>query len=119
MSAALAYFRGERVSVTPRMVRVGDGGAGERREVPVELSNWTGAPVRLIGGTADCSCTVLNDLPVTIPPRETRTVAVSVRLPRSPGIFTRRAGFLVDDGGFRQVRFTMTGRVTREAAGGR
>ena len=117
--AALAYFRGERVSVTPRLVDVGAGVGGETRRVSVTVTNWTDRPVQLFGGTADCSCTVLHDLPVTIPPREARSVAVEMRLPGTPGQFTRKAAFLIDEGGLRRLDFRLTGEIMRKVASGR
>lgn len=111
LPAALAYFRGERVSAYPRLIEVGEGVPGETRKVAVEIANWTDEPIRLIGGTRDCSCTVLGELPVTIPAKEVRTVSVDITLSEKPGIFTRTAGFLIDDEGFRHVSFRLTGRV--------
>ncbi len=116
--AAVAYFRGERVSVEPRLVDVGEGTAGESREVAVIVSNWTDQPIRLIGGTADCSCTVLDDLPVTIPPKESRSISVQVHLSGAAGIFTRKAAFLIDDAGVQRLSFGLTGRVIRPAREG-
>lgn len=109
--AALAYFRGERISVEPRLVNVGTGERGQTQEASVTLSNWTDHPIQVFGGTANCSCTVLDDLPVTIPPNESRPVTVSVRLTGVPGIFTHKAGFLIDDGGFKRISFRLTGRI--------
>ena len=109
--SALAYLRGERISVHPRMVEIEEGVPGETRKVKVEVANWTDEPIRLIGGTTDCACTVLGDLPVTIPARETRTVTVDIFLSARPGIYTRKATFLVDDHGFRHISFSMTGRI--------
>ncbi len=116
---ALAYFRGERVSVQPRLAEVGEGLPGEQRRVTVEVANWTDKSIQLVGGTADCSCTVLGDLPLTIPSREVRAVSIDVSLSGRPGIFTRKAAFLVDDEGFRQVGFSLTGRIVqpKELAG--
>lgn len=105
--AALAYFRGERVSLEPRVLDLGEGAGGETREVTVTLTNWTDQPIQLFGGTADCSCTVLQDLPVTIPAREFREVAIQVRLSGKPGIFTRKAAFLIN------LEFRLTGQITR------
>jgi hypothetical protein len=65
IGAAVASFRNERLSVYPATVDVGVGAPGETREATVELTNRTDEPIRLIGGTADCSCTVLGDIPVT------------------------------------------------------
>lgn len=111
--AAVAYFRGERLSVQPRLVELPKGVPGERRLAIVQLTNWTDRPIRLIGGTTDCSCTVLSDLPLTIPPKETRAVSVAVLLSRRPGLFTRKADLLVDDEGFQRVSFRLTGRILK------
>lgn len=110
--AAIAHFRGERVSL-PRLVQVEDGFPGEQRTVSVEVANWTDEPIRLIGGTADCTCTVLGDLPVAIPAKESRSVSVEINLSKRPGIYTRNAGFLVDDQGLKQIGFAMTGRILK------
>jgi hypothetical protein len=107
---ALAYLRGERISVRPRLVNIGEGHPGDERELALEVANWTDKPIRLIGGAADCSCSV-NDLPLTIPPGETRYLFLTFRFSGKPGIFTRRSGFLVDDQGMRLITFRLTGRI--------
>jgi hypothetical protein len=48
---------------------------------------------------------------VTIPAKEVRTVSVDITLAEKPGIFTRTAGFLIEDEGMRHVSFRLTGRV--------
>ncbi|MCI0461710.1 MAG: DUF1573 domain-containing protein [Gemmataceae bacterium] len=118
LPAAIAYLRGERISISPRLVDVGAGARGEEREVAVTVSNWTDQPIRLIGGTADCSCTVLDDLPVTIAPQESRSVSIRVSLSGAPGIFTRKAGFLIDDESVQRIHFRLTGQITRTTSGG-
>jgi hypothetical protein len=110
-AAAIAFLRGERMSVGPRLADLGEAAPGDSRDATVVLWNWTDSPVRLIGGTADCSCTVLNDLPVTIPARESRPVTVRVRMSATVGVYTRKAVFLVDDDGMREVEFSLTGRI--------
>ncbi len=109
--AAVAYLRGEHVSIEPRLVDVGEGKTGEKREVTVRLTNWTDKPVRVFGGTRDCSCTVLNDLPLIIEPRETRSVSVTLAMNGAAGVLNRKAGFLLDEEGFKQVKFAITGRI--------
>ena len=90
---------------------MGAGLPGERRSLKVELANWTDKPIRLIGGTANCSCTVLNDLPLTIPPKEVRAVSVDFYFRGKPGLFTRRTGIIVDDEGFLRLDFNIAGRI--------
>ncbi|MBI2804594.1 MAG: hypothetical protein HYX68_06370 [Planctomycetes bacterium] len=111
----IANLRGQRVTIQPNLAEVEPGASGEQREITVDVANWTDEPVRLIGGTADCSCTVLHDLPITIAPNETRSVAVRIALSGRPGIFTRKAAFLVDDHGFKEIGFTMTGRILKNS----
>ncbi len=109
--AALAYLRGERISVHPRLLDMGQGEPGETREGTLELQNWTDQPVRLIGGTADCSCAVTGDLPVNIPPGEARSITVTMRLPSARGMFTRKAFLFTDDDEARTLVFRLTGRI--------
>lgn len=51
--AALAYLRGERISLYPRLVDVGTGAPAEERNAAIEMVNRTDHPIRLIGGTRD------------------------------------------------------------------
>ncbi len=111
LAGTIAYFRGDRISVGPCLVELGAALAGDHCQVTVEVANWTERPIRLIGGTADCSCTVLEDLPLTIPAQEARAVSVEVLFSGKPGFFTRKAGFLVDDEGMQRINFSLTGRI--------
>lgn len=109
--SAIAVLRGERLSVYPALVEMGIGVPGEERNASVELTNRTDQPIRLIGGTADCSCTVLGDLPVTIPAGESRSITVTMHLPKSLGAFNRKAQLTIDDGEFKRIGFRLSGRI--------
>jgi hypothetical protein len=109
--AALAYFRGERLSIRPRLVDVGEGSAGEYRTETLDLVNRTDQPIRVVGGTSDCSCIVTNDLPITIAPGRTHTISVTIHLPQTEGIFTRKAVLITDHDRTRTIRFLLTGRI--------
>src|SRR5262245_60616077 len=50
-AAALAYLRGDRLTVEPRLVDIGEGHVGETKQVVVHLRNWTDRPIRVVGGT--------------------------------------------------------------------
>lgn len=112
--AALAFFRGERLTVEPRLVDVGEGSTGENREVSVQVRNWTAKPIRIVGGTADCSCAVTDDLPLTVPSGEGRLLTVRVRLPDKPGIFTRKVWLRTDHEQASVVVFRLTGQSARD-----
>ena len=105
IDAAIASLRRERLSVHPSIVDMGEGAPGETRNANVELTNRTDQSIQVFGGTADCSCTVLANLPVTIPPGETRSVKVAVRLPNAAGTFNRKAALQIEDVGFKRSAF--------------
>lgn len=116
LDAALAYLRGERISVRPRLLDMGRGQGGEAREATIEVRNWTGRPVRLIGGTSDCWCIVTEDLPLTIPAREGRSITVKLFFPAAAsGIFNRKALLLTDDNHSPRLLLRLTGRVMQKA----
>lgn len=117
VDAALASLRNERLSVSPGLLDMGQGMPGETREATLELANRTDQPIRLIGGTADCSCTVIGDLPVTVPAGEARSITIKLRLPNSQGQFTRKAGLIIDDQGFKSVSFRLSGRINEKQEG--
>ncbi len=113
IDSALASLRGERLSIFPSLIDMGEGVPGEMRNASVELTNRTDHPIRIIGGTSDCSCTVLGDLPVTIPPGESRSINVAMHLPNAVGSFSRKARLQLDDLGFRTVGFRLAGRINK------
>src|SRR5262249_55415249 len=114
---ALAYLNGQRVFSRPSVVDLGTGRAGELVERSVEIFNQTDRPLRVVGGTSDCSCLTTSDLPVTIPAGESRTVAVKVKLPPGEGVFQRRVQFWTDADGLQPVHFGLTGRITSPTLG--
>jgi hypothetical protein len=109
-AAALAYLRGERISIEPRLLDVGEGYFGEEKEVVVQVRNWTQKPIRVIGGTFDGGCVVTNDLPLTVTPGEVRALTVSVRLIGPAGQFTRYAKLFTDDEQSSTIAFRLMGR---------
>jgi hypothetical protein len=111
--AALVYFREETVTIYPRLIYLGEGDPGEVQKGIVQVKNWTDHPIRVFGGTSDCSCVATDDLPLTIGPGEATPISVTVHLPSGEGMFTRTAVLLTDDPGARRVRFQVSARIAR------
>jgi hypothetical protein len=109
--AALAYFRGEVVSVTPRVLDLGRVPAGSDHRVTLELTNWSDQPVRVIGGTSDCSCYANENLPLTIEAGQSLPVTITFRLPRMEGFFRRDALFRTDCNEAPVVQVQVVGRI--------
>jgi hypothetical protein len=67
VEVAIAKLRGETLAVTP-YIDFGRGKPGDTLEATATATNYTAGPIRLIGGTTDCTCATVEDFPLTIPP---------------------------------------------------
>lgn len=111
---ALAYLRNETLSIRPSFVDFGDGKPGDELEATVEVGNWSGRPVRLIGAARDCSFLAASELPVTISPKEKTIILLKLHAPPtdSGGVFRRTASLWADDGGrLKTIQLTVGCRV--------
>jgi hypothetical protein len=101
--AALAYLRGEALTIEPSDSDVGRISPGERRTARIKVRNHRSRPIRIVGGWGDCSCNVVGDLPLVVPARDTRTLDITVT-------YRSRAG------AFRLPFFLYTGEQSQPAA---
>jgi hypothetical protein len=109
--AALARLRGEPITVEPSISWVGEKPAREQETFTIRLTNYESTPVRIYGGTADCGCVTTGDLPVTLPPHESRVIRVTVKFKGRPGLFQRRFLLYADDRNQPTVLARIAGRV--------
>jgi hypothetical protein len=106
----IARIRGEPLEIGESHVDFGVGKVGDLLEASTTVYNRTGQPIRLIGGTADCSCTTIRDLPITIPPGGSVIARIRLKIPkdeRSRGWFNRDAYFLTDCADQLQIPFSV------------
>ena len=115
---AIAFIRNERISVEPRLILLGKIDAGSDAESSVSLTNWTDEKIEIIGGTSDCSCIATKNLPIEIAPGQTERLVISVRAPKTPGVFTRTAWFWAISGARQEIlRFQLSGQsIARQAS---
>jgi len=89
LTATLAHLRGATVEA-PSYLDLGAAPPGQTITNSAAITNWTDNPVRLIGGTSDCTCLTTGELPVTIPAGRTVEIAITLRVPRTtPGRLIR------------------------------
>ena len=110
--AAVARLRGDTLYVATDFIPFGDGPAGQPLTAEVRVYHLSSAPVRLVGGTSDCSCVTTSGLPLTLPPGGSEVVAVRLVLPDNPGAFTRVASLMTDCDAQRTLWLRLGGRVT-------
>ncbi len=78
ISAALDSLRGRLVHVDERDKSISGVRAGSQVVVSYALTNISERPVSLIGASSSCSCTVVQDPPMTLASSETGTVSVRI-----------------------------------------
>ncbi len=94
---AIALLRNEAVSVRPTIVDAGSGPSGKSVQIVFDVVNCTDHPIKIIGGTSDCSCHLAGDLPFTLYPGEVRALSARLTYRGPPGLFTRTARLFTDD----------------------
>jgi hypothetical protein len=113
LNAALAYLRSESISAEPGVVDLGAGQIGEARDVEIVLTNWSHQAVKIVGGTADCTCITTRSLPVSIVPGQPVKVVVHFKFKGTPGRFERTAWMMTDSDTQRFLRIRLVGHVTQ------
>ncbi len=109
--AALARLRGDSLLVEPHL-DLGAGKPGSILEANATIRNVSDHPIRLVGGTSDCSCTSIRDLPVTIGPGESASVGIQMNVPPADGGRLSRTVILrTDDPSHPILRFAIGCRV--------
>ena len=72
--AALARLRGDKLTAEPSFIDFGAIESGQTFDTSIAVRNWTDRPIRLVGGTSDCSCIATDGLPATIEPGEVQSI---------------------------------------------
>ena len=81
VDATLARLRVESLGVSPTFLDFGTGKPGDKLTTTVTVQNWTDQPVRIYGGTSDCTCIATLDLPMTIDSGGWATISVELYVP--------------------------------------
>ena len=92
----VARLRGQPVSVAPFVTDLGTKPVGESTVFALTVANHSDRDVRLIGGSASCSCAVLGELPLDIPAGEQREVSVRAAFKGTPGRFQHEVTLYTD-----------------------
>lgn len=85
--AALDWLRGDSFSVTPRSIDLGDRIAGSEGEVLFSIKNISSKPIVLSKAKPSCSCVSVENVPLTLNPRETSEIRAKVRFPKDKPVF--------------------------------
>jgi len=111
LPATLAHMRGETNLVRPMVADVGVGRAGDTCQVHITLTNYGAHLARIVGGTNECACVATDDLPIDLPPGQSRSIVVRFTFAGSLGRFQHSYHLFIDQGTIISLPGFLTGRV--------
>ena len=109
---AAAFLRGEQITVDQTTVDLGVGQNGEWKTGKATVQNLSARPVRIVGGHADCSCVVAEELPVAIGPGAKAEIPFRLHYPASStGQFWKEVRLITDDPSQGPLVLLLVGRM--------
>ncbi len=110
--AALGYATGARLLVTSSAQHAGNLAHGETRSVAFELNNYSNQSISILGAKSTCSCMVLDELPMTLPPWQIGKIRVRLKARAGESRHIQReSATLIFDDPTRVVTLTVTAIV--------
>ena len=79
IAPGMAWWQGAAVFVEPPVRDLGEIAAGETITVEFQLRSLRSGPVRIVGATPDCSCVIVDGLPLDLDDRGQGKLAVKFR----------------------------------------
>jgi len=115
--SAIRYANGETLTVDAKTKSFGVGTPNQRTEVVFKVTNLGTQPVRIVGGRSVCVCTVPDDLPMSLRPRQSMPFRVRIRVPTEVGGFANPLTLFTNDPNQPELELMIIGEVVAPAGG--
>jgi len=79
LGSALAYLEGQRLIADRRSVSFGEVEQGHRPVVTFELMNTSERNISILGAKTLCTCVLVENVPLSLPPKSRRAIQVAVK----------------------------------------
>jgi hypothetical protein len=109
---AVASLRGENL-IADELSKIVNVDSGKPFSIDYTITNLTFSPIKLIGANMSCSCTSIDDLPLTIAPSKSRTIKVNVNAPGGESNFSGQVELFTDDPHRRTLVLAFVARTNR------
>jgi hypothetical protein len=95
--SAIEYVAGKSVLVRSQQRFAGEVSQSETATAIFDLQNASSKPIRVLGAKASCRCVAIDDLPLTLGPKETKPIRVRLVAGSVAGVQRESAELLFDD----------------------
>ncbi len=109
--SAVAYLGGDRLIADAYTRSVGVVSVGDQHAVFFKLTNMSNQAVEIVGAKSSCTCLVLDQLPVVLPPRGVFRLRIGLRPKPRPGQIAERVSLITDREGQQRLDLKISGRV--------
>jgi Protein of unknown function (DUF1573) len=111
LAPAVAYLRGDRLIADAYTRSLGTIRKGEERAAFFVLTNSSNRAVKILGSRASCTCLVVDELPVALPPHGVFRLRIGLRPRVKPGQIAERVSLFTDREGEERLELKISGRV--------
>lgn len=112
IESALGYLRGDRLIPEVRSKSFGLISGHADLLIPIRIKNLLRRPVRVLGAKTSCTCVVIDNLPMTLPPTSVSAIRVRVRPSVKSGQVTESIRIITDYKDQAYLDITLTGEVS-------
>jgi hypothetical protein len=111
VSTALDYVSGERVLLDQTSKTFGTVDAGSTQVLQFVVMNKTDHPLNILGSKTSCGCTVVENLPMSIPAGSFKPVGVVVKTDSFKGQFNARIRLFSEEKDHPEINFEVRGYI--------
>lgn len=112
---AIRFAVGERITVDAASKSFGTAEPGQRLAITFLLANHGASPIRVLGSTSDCSCTVPGDMPFVVNPGQSRPFHVALQMPQEPQGFSSKITLYTSSPDQLELDLVITGEVVSKS----
>jgi hypothetical protein len=112
-SNAVAYLAGDRIFADATSKEFGQLKPGQVKRVEFKLHNYSKSSITIYGSSSSCTCTVAENLPLTIPAGETRSLPIQVETTeKALGRFEQTVKLYTNGNAKREFDLKLLGQIT-------
>ncbi len=114
IAASLAYARGDRLIVDATNKSFGTLRSNSDGTLVFQIRNLASRPITVLGARSSCTCTAVENLPLTIQPRETHPLKIRIRPGKKTGDIDEKVSLFSDFSIQTELILKVVGKIVKD-----